>query len=96
MTSCMSRSFVSIVLRGRYTEQVYDDPTGSRDSYRERLHKRFSVHRMGRMSAHRIVYASPRLKTLILVGPRRGTWGFYLADGSFVPWDDYERMIGTL
>ena len=89
-------SFISIVLRGSYTERVYDQPASHPCSYRQQVHGRFSVHRMGRTSAHRIVKASPGLKTLILVGPRRGTWGFFEHDGTFVDWETYEKKIGTI
>jgi hypothetical protein len=61
---------------------------------------------MGREAAHRIVEASPGLKTLIVTGPRRATWGFFREGkwgaatlspvGKFVDWQDYERELGTL
>lgn len=100
-------SFVSIVLRGWYMERLYPDPLGDRQEYDIRIHRRWSVHRMDRTSAHRIVLAGPKLKTLILVGPRKATWGFFRAGvvatptgmttrGTFVDWQDYERGIGTL
>jgi hypothetical protein len=101
-------SFLSVVLRGYYTERVYPDPLGRRQDYTLKTHRRLSVHRMGRESAHRIVDAAPGLKTLILTGPRKATWGFfrevvkhdidhgYDVVGEFVDWQDYERQIGTL
>jgi hypothetical protein len=71
-------SFISIVLRGGYTERLYLDPVRRPKDYVERTYPRFSVHRMGRTTAHRIVEAAPGLKTLILVGPRsREGWGFF-------------------
>lgn len=97
-------SFLSIVLRGEYRERYYADPIGARLSYVTKTHRRFSIHRMGRKAAHRIVYAAPGLKTLILVGPRKESWGFFrekkdrslVVGGTFVDWKDYEREIGTL
>lgn len=89
-------SFISIVLRGRYVERVCEDPVGAPAITRDRVHERFSVHRMGRTSAHRIIQASSGLKTLILVGPREASWGFFEDDGEFVDWQEYERRIGTL
>lgn len=86
-------SFISIILRGSYTELVYPFPEkaiGSNLFYEEHW-KRFSFHRMGRESAHRITEASPGLKTLILTGPRRGNWGFFTPQG-FMEWQDYERQ----
>lgn len=93
-------SFVSIVLRGHYTERLYPDPLNTRQHFVLKTHRRWSAHRMGRSSAHRIVEAAPGLKTLILVGPRRASWGFFReADwfrGRLVDWQDYERELGTL
>ena len=81
-------SFVSIILRGWYTEKYYPNKNnlGLRGF---KTHGRFSVHRMPRNAAHRIIEADPKLKTLVLVGPRRGTWGFYTPE-RFVPWNEYE------
>lgn len=81
-------SFISIVLRGAYVERLYTDPTS--DVFHSRLHAypRWSVHKMNRTSAHRIVECAPGLKTLIIVGPRRANWGFFTKDG-YVPWQEY-------
>lgn len=93
-------SFLSFVLRGQYTEMVYPDPIESRSNYVFKTHERFSIHRMGRVSAHRIIDASPGLKTLIFTGPRKASWGFFrqeiAGNGRFVDWQEYEREIGTL
>lgn len=96
-------SFLSLVVRGQYTERVYPDPRLHPYAYAEKTHRRLSVHRMGRKAAHRITDASPGLKTLILTGPRKATWGFFRPTsspvgtlGSFIDWQDYEREIGTL
>ena len=88
-------SFVSIVLRGRYTERLYPDPLGDPPGYVLQTHGARSAHRMGRAAAHRIVDASPGLKTLILTGPRQASWGFFV-NGKHIDWSDYERQIGTL
>lgn len=88
-------SFVSFVLRGSYTELVYDDPASHRSEFRRLTHQRFSLHRVGRGTAHRIVDASSNLKTLVFVGarPRERSWGFFKSDGSFVEWKIYEGQI---
>lgn len=87
-------SFVSIVLRGSYVERVYSDPEHS-DEYVEKTHTRFSAHRMGKTEAHRIIYAAPGLKTLILVGRRDSKgWGFFV-DRRYVPWQEYESLRET-
>ena len=88
-------AFISFVARGSYVERVYLNPLSRPDDFVERRHRRFSFHRMGSSSAHRIVQAAPGLKTLIFVGPRRATWGFF-ERGEFIDWADYEREIGTL
>jgi hypothetical protein len=81
-------SFISIVLRGEYTERLYRFP-GRLDDYGfEQTHRRWSIHKMGRRSAHRITHAAPGLKTLILVGPRRSNWGFFTEDG-YKSWQEY-------
>lgn len=84
-------SFVSVVLRGHYVERLFGDPINKPHSYEERRYNRFSAHKMGRSSAHRITIASPGLKTLILVGPRRSGWGFFTAQG-YTPWQRYEGI----
>ena len=54
---------------------------------------------MDSVAAHRIVRVSPRLKTLVVTGPRRGDWGFFITVAErprgrhhrrFVPWQDYK------
>lgn len=89
-------SFISIVLRGEYTEKVHDEPGQEMavgpDRSVLKSHRRFSVHRMNTEFAHRIVYAAPRLKTLIIRGKRQPKgWGFFTKDG-YVPWQDYGRF----
>jgi hypothetical protein len=86
-------SFISVVLRGEYRENVYPQPELLPYSYVEKRHKRFSLHKMGTRAAHRITYAAPRLKTLIIRGKRTGGWGFFLAEksGKYVPWQEYVR-----
>lgn len=86
-------SFVSVILRGHYVERYYPDPEWDPQHFVLRRWRRFSWHRMNRSSAHRIVEASPGLKTLILVGPRSPAgWGFYVG-GDYVRWQDYEHGI---
>lgn len=85
-------AFLSIVLRGSYTERLYDIVDGHVYTSGFKTHKRFSIHKMTRDKAHRIVRAEEGLKTLVLVGPRRGTWGFYPPEG-FVEWNQYEELL---
>lgn len=86
-------NFVSIILRGSYTERLFDIKGKYAFATGYKSHKRFSIHRMTKKQAHRIVEADPKLKTLVLVGPRkRGEWGFYTPHG-FVKWDQYEELL---
>lgn len=88
--------FISIVLRGGYVEVVHEEPEQEMSGVSPanpimKVHKRFSVHRMGGDNAHRIIKAQPGLKTLIIRGRRlpKG-WGFFTREG-YVPWQDYGR-----
>jgi hypothetical protein len=87
-------SFISIVLRGSYTERLHPLPTNDLERSLLRSYGRWSAHRMGRTSAHRIVRCSPGLKTLILVGPRKANWGFFTENG-YVPWQTYEKRCNV-
>lgn len=85
-------SFMSIVLRGSYTELLWEHPDDlQRWGPVAKTYGRFSLHKMGRGAAHRITHAAPGLKTLIITGPRQATWGFYV-DGKFVEWNNYEHL----
>jgi hypothetical protein len=84
-------TFISVVLRGSYTERVYPYPDKKSYNYHTQHHRRFSAHKMGRKEAHRITYASPRLKTLIFTGKRQSGWGFFI-DGQYTRWQDYEYL----
>ena len=86
--------FLSLVVRGHYTERLYPDPIGRPTDYLKQTHNARSVHRMGRASAHRIIDAAPDLKTLIVTGKRQASWGFFV-DGEHIDWADYEREIGA-
>lgn len=49
-----------------------------------------SVNYCGLHTKHRIAYVPPQgTWTLVLTGPRVQSWGFYCADGSFVPWREF-------
>lgn len=87
--------FISILLRGSYTERVYPLPGDMNPRmwryFRTHKHRRFSAHRMGRKSAHRITHLRGKVKTLIFTGKRAPEgWGFFI-DGVYFPWQDYER-----
>lgn len=94
-------SFVSIILRGGYTEQfstvasavrcarlaeLLADPA-AHGPVRDRL--RWSVRRYPLTVAHRITSASPGTWTLVLRGPTRRVWSFYPPTGK-VAWTEYD------
>lgn len=84
-------TFYSIILRGNYKEKLYPYPLNRPPIYKEQTWKRWSIHKMNMESAHRIVDASPGLKTLILTGPRsKKGWGFFTKNG-WMHWKDYEK-----
>jgi hypothetical protein len=88
-------AFLSFIVRGGYTEKFHKDPYSH--ASRTKTHKRFSLHRMGLKSAHRITYAKPNTITAIITGPRKRNWGFYVPDApgsksiKFVPWEVYDK-----
>lgn len=109
-------AFVTIILRGGYTEHYARCPDGPNGAgryvhpskieacYMAEIAERWpdtctagfvrrwrwlSVHRMPLGAAHRIVDARPGTWTLVLRGPTRRTWGFYLPTG-WVAWTEYD------
>lgn len=94
-------SFVSIVLTGGYTEQtVHVDRAVPRARAAEAHPDLFeqgvvrdwlarTIHRMPLTVAHRITSAAPGTWTIVLRGPTRRVWGFYLPTGR-VPWTEYD------
>jgi len=89
-------SFVSIILRGSYTEQTAEareacllaEIAEQWPETSERSWRRFSIHRMPLTIAHRITAVEPGTWTLVLRGPTRRKWGFYLPD-CWTVWTSY-------
>jgi len=81
--------FWSLVLRGGYTELLRPDARLA-DSDRPSAHLRGSVHHFPLSSAHRITAVQPGTVTLVLVGRKVRTWGFYdqSRGNAFVDWRD--------
>lgn len=81
--------FVSLVLRGGYTEEFY---ASFGAHWVRRVWRRGSLHWMRRSEAHRIVALSGQpTVTLVVTGPRRQVWGFWTPDGK-VPWDVIDQQ----
>ena len=83
-------NFWSIILRGSYVECYYPHPEVSLDYKRYRYWKRWTIHRMTKDQAHRIVLLDRRTKTLIFTGRRSRVWGFFTPTG-WVSWKTYEE-----
>lgn len=86
--------FWSWVLRGGYVEWVRDDV---RVLYEDRWesHARWSFHGFPLRSAHRITRVEPNTVTLVFVGRKLRTWGFYEDDGHFVDYRDALHLRTT-
>lgn len=91
-------SFVSIVLRGGYTEVRADADRlrgrpGGRPLPKTALQRLFreagSISRRTAKDAHYISHVEPNTWTLVLRGKYRAEWGFYPPTGGWVHWRDY-------
>lgn len=89
--------FVSVILRGGYWERVHEAaPLADGRILMDRVNltgrlvyrRRGSVHLHRYSRAHRITKVKPGTISLVVVGRRRGGWGFWTAEG-FRPWRDY-------
>ena len=81
-----SRPFVSIALRGGYTEQVH---TGRGWSVR-RVHKRWRPYYLPRRHAHQITAVEGELVTLVFAGRWLRSFRFWTKDGP-VPHEEYRK-----
>lgn len=88
-------NFWSLILRGGYTERIWDKPLdihiGGAKPYNRRWN-RFTWHKMNTHTAHRIVKADNGTVTLILTGKRVGTWGFWTPNG-WIEWNEYSPVM---
>lgn len=78
-------SFLSLILRGRYREHLYDGTSVDRGVLS--LRYRSSLHR------HRIELLGKPCWTLCIKRASDREWGFW-PDGVFVPWRTYLRSKG--
>jgi hypothetical protein len=90
-------NFWSFIIRGGYTERLWDIVPGAYKSTALRPAKKnwgvLSFHKMGQRQAHMISQLIPGTITLVFCGPKTGNgrWGFYTENG-FVPWAKYNRQ----
>lgn len=84
-------NFVSLIIRGGYTEEV---PVVNTGAYLAAPHVQCLDYRAGAVNvrlatdAHRIVDVLPDTWTLVISGTKLRSWGFWTRDG-FVPWREY-------
>lgn len=68
--------FRSLVMRGGYVEEFWPDARVATES-RPQTFRRGSFHRFPLAASHRIVSVQPGTVTLVIVGRKRRTWGFW-------------------
>lgn len=83
-------TFLSIILRGGYTEQR---------NGKLRSHYWFNFIRASADDQHTIVAVRPHTLTLCFMGPKTREWGFHQPNGTWIYWKDYyarqrERLRG--
>lgn len=87
--------FTTIILRGGYVEEValyplVVNPAVNPWSVQAREWLPFSRHSLDRGQAHRIASVRPGTWTLLLVGRRARSWGFFTEQG-WTDWTEYEE-----
>jgi hypothetical protein len=82
-------TFWSFILRGGYDELYRSEPRVNAND-QQRTHDRWSLHHFPLQAAHRIVAVRPRTATLVLVGRKARTWGFY----DRFEWIPYQDALG--
>jgi hypothetical protein len=77
--------FWSLILRGGYTEEIYERlaPIIAKRRWRQ-----WSAHHMPITMAHRITSVEPKTVTLVITGRRVRDWCFWTEDG-LIPWRQY-------
>jgi hypothetical protein len=87
-------SFVSLVVRGGYTEERADGATWRRRllcGFRpeRRTYEAGQINYVRATDCHRIVSVLPNTLTLVLAGPKVREWGFHTRRG-WIHWKEYE------
>jgi hypothetical protein len=82
-------SFLSIILRGGYSEERYTPKQG----YHHRVHRWFNFIRASKADQHRINFCRSNTLTLCLMGPKTREWGFRVCaaiePSMWLYWKDY-------
>lgn len=87
--------FWSFVLRGGYIEDYRPDSRNASKVFEQREHKRWRLHAFPLAAAHIIAWVAPKTVTLVLVGRKVRTWGFYdYDDQGHTYFVDYRDALG--
>lgn len=88
--------FVSIILRGGYTELTASPEGTDIGPIEQRTHMRFDVNVFPRgiKKVHTIIGALPGTKTLVLTGRRRDSWGWFVDGEGLVHWSEFLLRAG--
>lgn len=91
-------TFFSWVIRGWYVEEYWPDSrhigNGLHEMHWRQCRHRWSMRCFPLRAAHRITSVHGKVTTLVLVGPHRREFGFYLPLGTFIDWRDYHEPKG--
>jgi hypothetical protein len=94
-------NFYRIVLRGGYVELYFEDPATGRGELTSPGRRRWSY--VPITHAHRITNVAPKTVSLVVVGPKVRTWGFWSPEvlgpdlviaGGKRQWIDYRDALG--
>lgn len=83
--------FVSLILRGGYTELTAGPEGTGIGPIEQQIHMRGNVNIFprGTKRVHTIISALPDTKTLVLAGRRRDSWGWFVDGEGLVHWSEF-------
>lgn len=84
--------FLSLVLRGGYTEKRESTDGGSLllwTEIRTLSRGRFNLYPRGHGKVHTIIHAEQGTKTLVFAGPRKNSWGWFVPGRGLVHWSEF-------
>lgn len=85
------KDFLSIGLKGRYVEEIYDIDADGRSWMTESHWSAPWIRRFRADHIHRIRVPGDPAWTLVYVGPLQRSWGFFPRGGGWVHWYEYIR-----
>lgn len=83
--------FVSLILRGGYTELTASPQGTDLGLIEERIHMRgaLNIFPRGTKRVHTITASLPKTKTLVLAGRRRDSWGWFVDGEGLIHWSEF-------